>query len=256
MASDRVSATARQLTTTVRLDLLDGFRLEADGSRVDALASAQRLLAFLALRGPVARVVAAGTLWGDVPEEHALGSLRTTMWRCNRTIPGLVAVDRSQLSLAGFVRVDVTELVGGATLVLGDWNANGSIPMLRRGELLPGWYEDWVIFERERIRHLRLHALEAAADRLAAHGHYAASLELALEAVRSEPLRESAHRAVIAVHLAEHNVAEALREYERFRTLLVDQLGIEPSQNLTDMVFRGNSVRRHAVPVTRPKTAG
>jgi DNA-binding SARP family transcriptional activator len=253
VASEPVFDTAQQLARTVRLDLIDGFRLEIDGAPVNPHASAERLLAFLALRGPVARVVAAGTLWGEVPEERALGSLRTAMWRCNRAVPGVVAVDRTRILLARFVHVDVTELVGGATLVLGDWDT-GSMPVLRRGELLPGWYEDWVTFERERIRHLRLHALEAAAGQLVEHGNYAASLELALEAVRCEPLRESAHRAVIAVHLAEHNVAEALREYERFRTLLLEQLGIEPSDSLADLVFRAHGRRGCPAPVTRSTT--
>lgn len=232
--------------------MLDGFRLEVDGVRVEPLASSQRLLAFLALRGPVSRVVTAGTLWADFPDEHALGSLRTTIWRCNRKVRGLIAVERSQLALADFVRVDVGELVDGATLLLGSDDCVGSdgsddsaegtetVPFLavRRGELLPGWYDDWVMFERERLRHLRLHGLEAAAEQFAARGQYAASLECALEAVRCEPLRESAHRAVILVHLAENNVVEALREYQRFRELLVEQIGVEPSAELTELVFR------------------
>lgn len=107
-------------------------------------------------------------------------------------------------------------------------------------ELLPGWYEDWVIFERERLRHLGMHALEAAARRLTAQGDYPAALDAALHAVRREPLRESAHRAVILVHLAENNVVEALRAYKRFRILLVEQVGVEPSAGLTELVFPGS----------------
>ncbi|MFI0975423.1 BTAD domain-containing putative transcriptional regulator [Streptomyces sp. NPDC021093] len=234
--------------------MLDGFRLEVDGIRVTPLASAQRLLAFLALRGPVARVVAAGTLWGDVREEHAMGSLRTAIWRCNRAVGGLVDVGRGQLTLADFVRIDVAELVEGSALFLDStWFPDrigfpdgtggaaaplAAFPAVRRAELLPGWYEDWVIFERERLRHLRLHGLEAAAHHLTARGLYAASLEFALEAVRCEPLRESARRAVILVHLAEHNVVEAVRQFEEFQRLLMKELGIEPSAELADLVFR------------------
>jgi hypothetical protein len=54
--------------------------------------------------------------------------------------------------------------------------------------------------------------------------------------VRSEPLRESAHRAVIAVHLAEDNVVEAVRQYQRFRRLLYTELNVEPSHRLTGML--------------------
>jgi len=233
--------------------LLDGFRLVVDGARVDLITSAQRLLAFLALRGPLARVAVAGTLWADVPDDHALGSLRTTIWRCNRIVHGLVAVERGQLALADLVHVDVTELA--STLWGLDHRAHDRVSCLgSRGELLPGWYDDWVTFERERLRHLRLHGLETAAREYAARGHYAASLECALEAVRCEPLRESAHRAVILVHLAENNVAEALREYERFRQLLLDQLGIEPSEQLANLVLRTvEGLRRSAAEGGRPR---
>lgn len=112
--------------------------------------------------------------------------------------------------------------------------------------MLPGWYEDWVIFERERLRQLRLHALEAAAAQLCEHGQHAAALDMAFEAVRNEPLRESAHRTVILIHLAEGNFAEALWEYERFRKLLIGQLGVEPSRELTRLVF-GQTDDDHAV---------
>ena len=37
-------------------------------------------------------------------------------------------------------------------------------------ELLPGWYDDWVIFERERIRQQLLHALEILSRRLVSRG--------------------------------------------------------------------------------------
>jgi DNA-binding SARP family transcriptional activator len=44
----------------------------------------------------------------------------------------------------------------------------------------------------------------------------------------AEPLRESAHRALVRVHLAEGNLIEAVRACESFRTLLADRPGIPP----------------------------
>jgi len=104
------------------------------------------------------------------------------------------------------------------------------------GELLPGWYDDWVIFERERVRQLRLHVLDALAERLIAQARYAEALEAALECARIEPLRESSNRLIIAIHLAEDNVAEAVRHYEFFRDLLRIELGIEPSPRLAGLL--------------------
>ncbi|MFG2937605.1 bacterial transcriptional activator domain-containing protein [Streptomyces sp. NPDC048282] len=62
-------------------------------------------------------------------------------------------------------------------------------------------------------------------------GCHALALEAALSCVAIEPLRESAHCAVVAVHPAEHNVVEAVRHNEAFRRLLREELGLEPSWN-------------------------
>jgi DNA-binding SARP family transcriptional activator len=211
-----------------RLGLLDGFRLEAGGRPVHVLASTQRLLALLALHGPVPRLVAAGTLWPDVPEPQALASLRTTIWRANRLLPGLVAAGEAKLGIGAFVSVDVDDL--------SEPGADRGLLRDRPGELLPGWYDDWVIFERERLRQLRLHTLEAFAQRLAEQRRFAAALDTALEAIRIEPLRESAHRVVIGIHLAEGNVVEAVRHYRFVRDLLREELGVEPSVQLTALL--------------------
>src|SRR5262249_3418614 len=87
-------------------------------------------------------------------------------------------------------------------------------------ELLPDWYDDWVLLERERLRELRLHALEALALRLAALGRFAEAVEAGLAAVRSEPLRESAHRVLIRLHLAEGNRHRALCQYREYTRLM------------------------------------
>lgn len=223
----------------VRLGLLDGFRLEVDGVAVDPLGSAQRLVAYLALHGPHMRTAVAGTLWANVAEERAMASLRTTVWRANRVVPELVRAARTQLALADSVEVDVDHLVARAQRLVTGRDCELDVSLVRRnpGELLPGWYEDWVIFERERLRHLRLHSLEAASAQLLQQQRFTEALDIALAAVRCEPLRESAHCAVIAVHLAEGNQVEAIRHYQRFRRLLVSELGVEPSARLVAVVF-------------------
>jgi two-component SAPR family response regulator len=62
------------------------------------------------------------------------------------------------------------------------------------GDLLPGWYDDWAMLERERVRQLQLHLFETAADELLRAGRHAVALELAIGALHMEPARQSAHR--------------------------------------------------------------
>lgn len=229
---------------TVRVTLLDGFTLSFDGDAPAAPAEelprgTQRLVAHLCLAGRRPRSVVAGHLWPDVPEESAHGSLRSALWRLHKAAPGLVEVAGGSLALAGGVRVDVRELEEWARRVsdprrpLDDDGIPGSGS---RGELLPGWFDDWVLVERERLRQLRMHALELMALRLSAAGRHGDALQAAYAAVHAEPLRESAHRTVVGVHLAEGNVAEALAAYDRFRGLLADELGVAPSEQMAGLV--------------------
>ena len=96
-------------------------------------------------------------------------------------------------------------------------------------ELLPGWYDDWVLLERERLRQLWLHGLEAAARRLGRLRRFDLAVDAAMLAIRIEPLRESAHRTLAELHLDEGNAGAARRCYDAFTKLLRDELDIAPS---------------------------
>ena len=198
--------------------------------------SAQRLLAFVALHDcPLRRAYVAGTLWADVAEERATASLRSALWRLHRSGHRLIVTSGSHLSLATDVEVDVRRVSQQARrLIDGSAAVEGERPP--GGELLPGWYEDWVLLERERFRQLVLHAFEALTERRLALGEFGSALEGALALVHYDPLRESAHRLAIRVHLAEGNGCEALRQYELCRRLLHDRLGLRPSRKLDDLV--------------------
>jgi DNA-binding SARP family transcriptional activator len=87
-----------------------------------------------------------------------------------------------------------------------------------------------------RIRELRLHALEALTARLIDAARYAEAVDAALIAVASDPLRESAHRAVVRSYLAEGNYGAALRQYQRYRAVLRAELDVEPSPAMLELV--------------------
>src|SRR3954451_15272624 len=228
--------------TAARVDLLGGFALYLTGSRscaaVDDLPrGVQRLVAYLGLSYRPARAAVAGLLWPDVPESQAHGSLRSALWRLHKVAPGVVDVSCGALALSPAVRVDVRELDAWAHRTLGPRaDVDPIIPagVGTSGDLLPGWYDDWVLLERERLRHLRLHALEALADKLAAVGRHGEAVQAAHAAVRTEPLRETAHRTLVRLHLAQGNVAEAIRTCESFRALLFQELGVAPSPQMEE----------------------
>jgi len=222
------------------LSLLNAFELRCDGRDVNLPVSAQRLVAFVALHGgPLLRVYVAGTLWLHASDERAGASLRSSLWRLNRAGLQIVEASSTHLRLAPEVDVDVQRASELARRLLDGAATDADLDSAEeelRGELLPDWYDDWLVFERERFRQLSLHALEALADRLVAAGRLGKALEVALAALAGEPLRESAHRTLIRVHLAEGNRGEALRQYELCRRLLQDRLGVEPSPQLDELI--------------------
>ncbi|MGK5110689.1 MULTISPECIES: AfsR/SARP family transcriptional regulator [unclassified Geodermatophilus] len=253
---------------TARVSLLDGFRVSVDDVRAESTVSGlphgvQRLIAHLSLCGRPARGAIAGQLWPDVPETHAHGSLRSALWRVQKAVPGLVDVSGGAVTLAEGVSVDVREFVDWAHAVLDPGIRVDRIQTpatALAGELLPGWYDDWVLLERERLRQLRMHALEVLSHKLVVAGRHGEAVQAAYAAVRDEPLRESAHRAIVRVHLAEGNLAEAMRAYRAFRDALLRELGVPPTRQMEDLVARGQARlagggRGAGVPRPRPVTA-
>jgi DNA-binding SARP family transcriptional activator len=103
-------------------------------------------------------------------------------------------------------------------------------------DLLPGWSEDWLVVEQESYRQRRLHVLDELSQALCEATLYSSALEAALAAVQADPLRESAHRRVVSVHLAEGNPSEALRAYHAYRRLLASELGLPPSPAIRELV--------------------
>jgi len=224
----------------VKLGLLQGFRLERDGENSELPLGIQRLVAFLAIHNrPLLRLFVAGNLWIDSSEEHANANLRTALWRLHRLGFPLVEATRSHLSLAPGVVVDLHELSRRARQVLRHEVAptrKNVDAILSGGDLLPDWYDEWVVVEREQFRQLRLLALETMCTELSAAGSYAMAVEAGLACIAAEPLRESAHRALIGAHLAEGNRVEAIRQFRLYEALVRDELGVEPSAAIRRML--------------------
>ncbi len=224
----------------LRLGVLGCFSLHVGSQSVRASRGAQRLLTYLAVhRGRVSRVSAAAALWPEANEARAAASLRSALWRLP-TPPDrpLVRANPATLTLGPGTMVDLHEVERRVAALLraadGDTLALGPIDLSE--DLLPDWADDWLLTAREHFRQVRLRALETLCERHRRAGRLDAALEAGMVAVASEPLRESAHRLLVRVHLADGNTAEALRQYELYRTLLRDELGLAPSVRFRQLV--------------------
>ena len=236
-------------TPGFHLRLLDRFELRSAGRVIPVTAGPQRLVTFLALNNRLLpRGHVAGTLWPDVPADRANANLRASIWRMPLTCRPVIDLSMRHIRLGHDVSVDLTRAAALAQRLLdrsrrcdeSDLGAAARSVLLT--DLLPDCYDDWVLVECERFRQLRLHALEALCERLTEAGRHGEAIDVGLAAVRGEPLRESAHRALIRAHLAEGNYVEAGRQYEIYRRTVRDELGIEPSGGLRKLVLSAATV--------------
>ncbi len=221
------------------LHLLGGFQLQRHGVTVDVPLSSQRLLGFLALQDrALARPFVAATLWPETTDEKAAANLRTALWRLHRPELELIETGAGQL----VIRPDVWSDVRAVRDAAREFRRVGSLPagdvlIDSRGELLPGCWDGWLVFERERLRQDLANLCEAScAARLSAGDHHRALLH-ALAAVECDPLRESANVWVLRAHLAAGNRSAAIRHARRYATLLQDELGIDPPDVVDELLW-------------------
>jgi DNA-binding SARP family transcriptional activator len=231
-----------------RLVLLGALRLYRKDAPLALPMTAQRLLAYIALqRRPVTRLAVAGQLWPDTSEQRAAANLRSALWRLHRVAGDVVRARGARLELSPAVSLDVGRIGEVAQAVVsgtGSPTGDEIEELCEAGDVLPDWYDEWVTPERERFRQLRLHALERLCQRLTDERRFPQALEVGLAALRAEPLRETAHRAMIGVHLAEGNVGEALRQYNHCKRQMAQALGMQPSRETAQLLEHGVAARR------------
>jgi DNA-binding SARP family transcriptional activator len=231
----------RSLAHGRELRLIGGVHVVAGERRTEIPEGSRRLLVYVALqRRRADRRQVAGALWPVGGDERAAGNLRSALWRLRGAGLDLLDGDHGFLALSGDVGVDVEEVSDWATrLIRGRPEPRDlSLPSGWLGvlDLLPGWYDDWALIERERMRQRMLHALEALTRHLTLRARHAEAIDVAMVAIEAEPLRESAQRVLVEAHAAQGNHVEARRSYALYRSLVRRELGVDPSPELTALV--------------------
>lgn len=226
-----------------RLRLLGGFEVVCARQAVQLPLAAQRVLAFLSVHEvPLLRAYVAEALWPDSHRNRASANLRSAVWRIRQTGHRLIEGTSRRLSLARGISVDLHERARAARRLLSrdtEVAPTERQPEFARAfsvELLPDWYDEWLFIERDRWNQLRLHALEALAEKLLAAGELSLAVQAALAAIAAEPLRESAHRVLIRIFAAEGNWSEAVAQYRSYRQLLQRELCAPPTAQMEELI--------------------
>lgn len=232
----------------ISIALLGGFRFLMGGQPVTRFASprVEQLFAYLLLhRGRLLpRDTVAEAFWGEAPQADALASLSTNLYRLRRALTRFpeagdaLKVTSSRVGIldTAVVRLDADEFetevrVGLDTATPAPLNEQALLKAdsLYTGPFLEGTYEDWAVSERERLEALHLQALEQLMLIYAGQRDAKRAIALGRRIIDLDPLRETAHRVLISLHLEQGRRWEAARQYVQFRSTMLSELGIEPS---------------------------
>ncbi|MGD8620564.1 MAG: AAA family ATPase [Anaerolineales bacterium] len=224
---------------TLKIYLLGQFRLQSDDEPIELPSRpAQSLLAYLVMNAgiPHRREKLAGLLWPDSAEENARGYLRQALWRIRKSL------DENDLQADSYLETDKINItfkteadywLDTRELLRDTHNLSleeiGSILKLYHGELLPGFYDEWVSSERERLQASFHQKIDRFVDELTLEQRWDLVREWAETWIRLAPVPEAAFRALMSAYAASGDQAMLMSTYERCQKTLEDELGVEIS---------------------------
>jgi DNA-binding SARP family transcriptional activator len=204
----------------------------------------------------------AAVFWGDDPTPVARKNLRNAIWRLGQSfrsvgasLEDLICIQEEYISFLPreSLLVDMDELEGAARFCLDLTNRDLSPALasrletaadLYKGDLLEGVYDDWCIFERERLRLAYLNILDKLMEHHSHQGQYVRSLEYGQRILQLDPTREKVHREIMLLQWMNGNRDAALTQYRSCLDILQAELGIEPMQetrHLHETILRSSS---------------
>lgn len=240
----------------LQIRLLGQFDVRLDSKRVTIASRAgQSLLAYLVLTAGTShrREKLAGLLWSDVSDESARKNLRQELWRIRKTLAMQNQVADYLLAdeyTVTFNRnadywLDATQLER-PDLEMESLSSNLS---LYQGELLPGFFEDWVLLERERILAIFETKMEQLLNQLITTERWIAVQEQGERWLSFGNSPEPAYRALMLAHGARGDITKVSAVYQRCITDLDERFGLEPSTEtraLYDGLLKGTNTPRSA----------
>jgi class 3 adenylate cyclase len=226
-----------QENAMLQIRLLGQFDVRAEGKRVTIPSrSAQSLFAYLVLTAGTVhrREKLAGILWPDTSDENARKNLRQELWRIRKAISAQETSGDNYFLADEFTLtfnreanywLDVNQ-IGKNGLDLESLTSNLS---LYQGELLPGFYEDWILLERERIQTAFESRMDELVGQLVTAERWTAVQEHGERWLALSTAPEPAYRALMLAYGARGNTAKVASVYQRCVDELQESFGVEPS---------------------------
>ena len=235
----------------LQVELFGGVRVTHNNwlTEINITREIQWLMAYLLLQRHRlhSREVLAALFWGERPQEKARGSFNTALWKLKKALepdgippgtylkithPGEIGFNKES---PHWLDIEVfEERINGILaypyktveeIHLADLE---KVLKLYKGDLLEGFYEDWALQERERLRTMYLKSLIYLLHYYKSHGLCEKAITYGQQILILNPLREEIHRELMKLYLENGQRALAVRQYEICRSTLAKELGIAP----------------------------
>ena len=236
----------------LKIYLLGQFNLQANDRPLDLPSRpAQSLLAYLALNAGVThrREKLAGLLWPEATETNARNYLRQALWRIRKslesgTLPGDDYLQISDISVTFDEQADywLDAEILLKTVEMRPVEEIIEIVGLYRGELLPGFYDEWIFLERDRLQAAYQQKMNLLLERLIQAGRWDDALKWSEQWILLGHSPEPAFRALMNAYAGLGDQGMISVTYQRCVESLDRELGLEPSsktQQLYEQLRRG-----------------
>ncbi|MEJ2350383.1 MAG: BTAD domain-containing putative transcriptional regulator [Anaerolineales bacterium] len=223
--------------------LLGKFEVRLNGQPIDlASRPAQSLLAYLLLNPnqPIRREKLAGLIWPNSTESNARSNLRHALWRVRKSFgPDADATMHAddltiwlQLQRADWVDTNILD-----TSVQDDVSSDQLIEIVSvyGGELLPGFYEDWVAAERERLKAVYERKMNVLVNRLVSEDQWEEVLRWGERWISLSLAPEAAYRALMVAHAGRGELGKVAEVYQRCALALEWDLEVKPSKRTEEL---------------------
>ena len=258
----------------LRVYLFGGFLLERGGTVLPPIASrvGRSLFAYLVMHRsrPLQRDLLAGFFWPELPEGRARRRLSHTLWQIQDVVSegavshlvatgDTLAFDTTVpywLDVEEFDRIFDSLGLSDSDGLLGHTSDIATIQAcleLYRGDFLAGFFDDWGVSDQDHYRQRHLVVLSRLVEVSKGHGAYEEALAYARRLTHHDPLREEAHQEVMRLCFLLGRTSDAVRQFERCRSVLAEELGTEPSQSTVVLYRRILKQRRAAIVPLRGK---
>lgn len=217
----------------IEVRLLGGIELKRHGRRIDLQTRSLQLLAYLLVKPgrshPRERIAA--ELWPHADQDNARAYLRNALWQIRKALGSeFILSIRDSLSINTAVSLDLDvaklEAQDSASLPIEELASRLSA---FRGELLPNFYEEWVLAERARIASTADRLFKIITEKCLAQGRNEEAADWSEKWIYLLGPNEVAYRSLMKARAAMADLAGLTSAYQRCIDDLRRHLGVDPS---------------------------